>query len=319
MHNLLNGMYNDFLKEILQKEFPSPRGNSGISWANVLEEMKKWYTKHSQKIINENPQGDPQKALKHLPDPEWLTADELRKSVEGAHSMRISTLLLLCGVLNLTLEDFIRGIPSTFNDETSMYPSVDLSLFRKMQSIGIKSIYDINGSFFEDFLESLEKNLAKKPNMLLKLIFASGKTFFENFLGNLDRLNELPASTKELQLQVILSNNNNDFINETRELENFYHSYPHNIGNEVKEVVKNLHEAFPKRVQIHYFNTQIRANIVIIDDMLAYFSVVLPPAKLKSHIAFKLAYGSFLAQCITYFDALFNLTEHNPGPDELHK
>jgi len=168
-----------------------------------------------------------------------------------------------------------------------------------LKDLGIKRIH------YRQFQYPFSKEIYSEAESI-KFIFASGISFFRHCSSQI-RL----ALENGAVVRVILASPGSQFVSEVREMQRYNGNIDNDIDSEIQQVKSTLDllKKETKKGQIYYgnFNTQFRANIMIIDDKIGYFTIVLPPKLSFESTSFDLIEGDLLKDCNLHFDTLFKI------------
>ncbi|MDR2589602.1 MAG: hypothetical protein LBC71_01245 [Oscillospiraceae bacterium] len=205
----------------------------------------------------------------------------------------------------------VRRIQDNLNKENNLlnklveYKMTDVSLLEN--KLKLISTLEDNGvdiiiygwSQSDDYIKDKIKNSHK-----IKILYTAGDIFFSLNMESFKK-----ALDNGAEMKVILATKNSMYVKETMEMEKEKHSnndINRNITKAVGELEHWIKECPKGKIIIKHFNTQFRANIMIIDDT-AYYTPLLPPRHSRHSLTFRLKKGRVLKDCSDHFDRLFEL------------
>ncbi len=180
------------------------------------------------------------------------------------------------------------------------------------RALGIRRIYT-NGVPRKLLREQLTKPGIKR----IRILAHSAKTYLILYAAEL--WPELLAS-RELTISLLIAHEGTPFIEEAAQMENIYMNREDPISPAIREVKQFLAGKAKKSnrkdfIEIRQYSTQIRANLVIVDDAWCCFTPHLPPVSPMNSFAFELEKvvwndkKTLIGGCIDHFEAIWNIAE----------
>ncbi len=139
----------------------------------------------------------------------------------------------------------------------------------------------------------------------IDIIRTSGPTFFREL-----RIPFMTALQNGALMRVILATPNSEYIKDVEIMQRTdpNYQYVNNISEELIQSEINLGNISNGNIFLGHFQTQFRANILILDQKKAFYTPVLPPPKLSEDtVTFCLASGHLLTDCIVHFNTVYNM------------
>lgn len=190
----------------------------------------------------------------------------------------------------------------------------ELQLGRTNKALGIQKIYP-NGVSRKMIRDSLTQPGIKS----VKILANSAKTYLMHYAA--EAWPKL-LDSHEIKIQVLIAQEGTPFIEEAAKMENINVNGNDPISPSIVEVKNFLKEESRKSnrrnfIEVRQFHTQIRANLLIIDDKRCWYTPHLPPVSPMNSFALELMdketeHGKNLLQvCIEHFQVIWDESENN--------
>lgn len=182
------------------------------------------------------------------------------------------------------------------------------------KTLGIQRIYP-NGvprKFLRD-------HLSRPDIKSVKILANSARTYLIHYAA--EAWPNLIAS-HEVKFQILIARENTEFVKEAAKMESINSTRNDPISHAIVEVKQFLLEKARKSnrrdfIEIRQFHTQIRANLIIIDDLWCCYTPHLPPISPLNSFAWELTSPeteqnkSLFRACSDYFQVLWDESEQS--------
>lgn len=190
----------------------------------------------------------------------------------------------------------------------------ELHLGQINEALGIKKIYPNGVS-----RKVIRDNLTRQDIKSIKILANSAKTYLIHYAA--EAWSTL-LDSHEVKIQVLIAQEGSSFVEEAAKLESINVSRGDPISPSIIEVKKFLAEKTQKSnrrdfIELRQFHTQIRANLLIIDDKWCWYTPHLPPVSPMNSLALELIDKEtdqgkcLLRTCLDYFQVVWSESEKN--------
>ena len=177
----------------------------------------------------------------------------------------------------------------------------DVNLLRKLgiEKINYETYYGISDTErFKKYLESAKD---------IKIIATTGRAFIHLYSSQLRKVME-----NGCQVTMLVATEQSEYVNDMHNLQrnNNYIRGGNDINAELAELSFFLHSnksaKTNKPVIFGHYNTHFRANIVIIDEKIGFYTPTLPPKPSNYGISFEMVSGNLLSDCLIHFNSILD-------------
>ena len=282
---ILSFVRKDLEKIPIEKRDKSTTDKSGfdtIKWAKLID-FKNLVTKKS--IVNL-----------------WEKTGDLTSSIKSSIYKAIQKAPKTAGWIR------IDRIDSEWDDKMK-----DVNLLRKL---GVEKINYETGYGISD-TEKVKRNIESAKE--IKIIATTGRTFIELYNLPLRK-----AMENGCQVNMLVATEQSEYVNDLHNLQrnNKYDVRGwHDLNEELAILSKFFRSNKPvkanKPVILGHFNTHFRANIVIIDEKIGFYTPTLPPKSSSHGISFELVTGEILSDCLCHFDSIMDEMRREGKVEEI--
>lgn len=193
----------------------------------------------------------------------------------------------------------------------------ELHLGHVDKTLGIQKVYP-NG-----VPRKIVRDNLTRPNIKsVKILSNSAKTYLVHYAAEAW---PVLLDSHEVKIRVLIAREGTAFIEEAAKMESINSHRDDPISPSIVEVKHFLAEQARKSnrrdfIEVRQFHTQIRANLIIIDDRWCWYTPHLPPVSPMNSFAFELTETepgqgkSLLRACIEHFQVIWEQSENEGDP-----
>ena len=190
----------------------------------------------------------------------------------------------------------------------------ELNLGLACKTLGIQKIYPNGVS-----RKSIRDRLAQPGIKSVKVLANSAKTYMIHYAAEVW---PMLLASHEVKIQILIAKEGSEFVEKAAKMENINANRVDPISPSIVEVKLYLAEIAHRSnrrdfIEVRQFDSQIRANLIIIDDNWCSYTPHLPPVSPMNSFAFELtesdtAQGKTMLQaCIDHFQVVWDQSKND--------